>query len=115
MAGTVILITKRGLGTTLPGDAAFGAEMLEKFLHALEPLAERPQAICLYTEGVKIAVQDSPHVLGLRLLEGLGTEIVVCGTCLNHYGLTDRLAVGRVGTMVDIVRILAGTDRVLGA
>ena len=32
-----------------------------------------------------------------------GVEILTCGTCLNHYGLTEKLAVGSVTNMYDIV------------
>ena len=28
-----------------------------------------------------------------------GVEILTCGTCLNHYGLTEKLAVGNVTNM----------------
>ena len=40
-------------------------------------------------------------------------EILTCGTCLNFYGLTDKLAVGRVTNMYDIVEKLAGAAQVI--
>ena len=36
-----------------------------------------------------------------------------CGTCLNHYGLTEQLAVGGVTNMYDIVEKLTHADLVV--
>ena len=40
-------------------------------------------------------------------------EILTCGTCLNHYGLTEELAVGSVTNMYAIVEKLAGAGKVV--
>ena len=40
---------------------------------------------------------------GLRTLAEQGVELLTCGTCLNFYGLTDKLAVGGVTNMYEIV------------
>ena len=110
---TLILVTGSGLGTTLPGDEQFGAEMLDKFFHTLESQSERPSAICFYTEGAKLVCEGSPHLLGLRLLEGLGVKLVTCQTCLVHYGLANRVAVGSTGGMTEIVELIGAADKVV--
>ena len=46
-------------------------------------------------------------------LEAQGVEILTCGTCLNHYGLTEELAVGGVTNMYSIVEKLAGAGKVV--
>ena len=113
MDGTVFVVTRHGLGTTGPGDEAFGVTMLEKFLHTLEKRPDKPRAICFYTEGVRCVVKDSPLLLGLQLLEGMGVRIVSCGTCLENYDLADQVAVGEVGGMDDIVLLMASAGRVV--
>lgn len=110
---TVILVTKQGLGTTAPGDEAFGSEMLGKFFHTLESQAEKPRAICFLTEGVKAVCHDSPHLLDLQLLEGLGVHLAVCQTCLNYYGIAEKLAVGKTGGMAEIVQLMAQAQEVI--
>ncbi len=35
-------------------------------------------------------------------------EILTCGTCLNHYGLGEKLAVGAVTNMYEIVERMTG-------
>ena len=46
-------------------------------------------------------------------LEAQGVEILTCGTCLNFYGLTDKLAVGGVTNMYTIVEKLASAGKVI--
>jgi hypothetical protein len=52
-------------------------------------------------------------LMGLRLLEGMGVRLVSCLTCLKHYGIEDKLAVGGVGGMDEIVDLLAGARKVI--
>ena len=113
MHGTVILVTKAQLGTVDPADAEFGTEMLDKFFHTLERRKERPKAICFYTEGVKALAKGSSLELGLGLLHGLGVPLLACGSCVERYGLTDKLAVGDVVGMPDIVELMAQADKVI--
>ena len=40
-------------------------------------------------------------------------EILTCGTCLNHYGLTERLRVGAVTNMYVIAEKQMQADLVL--
>jgi len=113
MRHSIVVVTRAGLGTTLPEDEKFGIEMLDKFFHTLETQPERPIAICFYTEGVKAVVEGSPLILALKILEQQGVRVVACRTCLEHYGLSDKLAVGEAGGMPDIVGLMAGARSVL--
>ena len=112
MKNHVIIVKQAGLGTTAD-DPAFGLEMLDKFFHALEGQAGRPKAICFYTEGVRVLAPGSDLELALKLLERLGIELVACGTCLEHYGIGDRIVAGRVGTMADIVALMSEAEQVI--
>ena len=109
----VVVIARHGMGSTTPGDEAFGLEMLEKFLHTLEGRDDKPAAICFVTDGVHAVAEDGAAVFSLRMLEESGVRLVSCGTCLDHFGLTDRVLVGEVGAMTDIVDLLAAADKVI--
>ena len=113
MARTVVLITKGWLGHVSESDRAFGETMLDKFLHTLETAAEKPATICFYTEGVRLVVQGSPVLLGLKILADAGMKLLVCQTCLVQYGLMDKVAVGTVGGMTDIVAAMMSADKVI--
>ncbi len=110
---TTVVLSKTYLGSVSPEDLSFAEEMLDKFLHTMEREELRPSTICLYTDGVKLACENSPTLLGLELLEGLGVEILLCGSCVERFQLEDSLRVGKVCTMKDIVEALSKSDRVL--
>jgi len=113
MSKIVILVTRHGLGSVAADDQAFGVEMFDNFLHALETELDRVEALCFYTEGVRLVTKDSKALPGLRLLAGLGARLVACRTCLSHYGLVDDVSVGEIGTMKDIVQLMTSADRVV--
>ncbi len=113
MGKSVFLVTRNGLGSVAADDQAFGVEMFDNFLHALETQLEQVEALCFYTEGVRLLTKGSKALPALRLLAGLGARLVACRTCLSHYGLVDDLAVGEIGTMKDIVQLMTTADRVV--
>jgi sulfur relay (sulfurtransferase) complex TusBCD TusD component (DsrE family) len=109
----VILVRQEGLGSVASADREFGLDMFDRFLHSLESQAIQPQAICLYTEGVKLAGEGSKAVFGLRMIQGMGARIMICKTCLERYGLLDKVSVGEVRSMAEISKILLEADQVV--
>lgn len=113
MSKMVVLVTRNGLGSVAADDQPFGVEMFDNFLHALETELDALEAVCFYTEGVRLVASDSRVLASLQLLAGLGARLIVCRTCLSHYGLLDSVAVGEIGTMKEIVRLVARAGRVV--
>jgi peroxiredoxin family protein len=72
-----------------------------------------PAAICFYTDGVKLVCDGSPILNELRALEAGGVHLVVCQTCLDYFGLADRVRVGVVGGMTDIITAMWEADSVI--
>ena len=72
-----------------------------------------PGAICFYTDGVKLVVEGSPYLDLLRQLEAQGVHLVVCTTCLKHFDLYDKVAVGTVGGMGDILSAQWTAEKVI--
>jgi len=46
-------------------------------------------------------------------MEKKGIEILSCGTCLNFYGIKEKLRVGVVSNMYDIIESLIEADKVI--
>ena len=113
MPKLVLLVTREGLGQVDPSDRRFGLEMLDRFLHAMESQAVKPHCICFYTDGVKLVCDGSPALLGLKILQGQGVRLLACRTCLEHFGLSGKVAAGEVGGMNDIVGLLMEADSVV--
>lgn len=80
---------------------------MKAFVHTLTQLDPLPGKVICYNAGIFLALDDSPVLEDLRQLKGAGVEILVCGTCLNFFGVADRLAVGSVSNMYEIAGSLA--------
>ena len=102
-----IFITTNSIGRP---DEELGRILMKNFLYALARNEERPRAIMLMNEGVRLVCADSPSLGDLRLLAEKGVEIRVCGTCLDYFGLTEALSVGEIGTMPESVAALLADD-----
>jgi sulfur relay (sulfurtransferase) complex TusBCD TusD component (DsrE family) len=72
-----------------------------------------PATILFYADGVKLACEGSAVVESLRALEKKGTRLILCRTCLDYFGLMDKVAVGSVGKMTDIVAALEAATKVV--
>ncbi len=95
------------------GDDSLGELLLRSFVHTLLQLDPLPTTILCYNGGVKLVLQDAPTLEDLQALEAKGVDILVCGTCLNFFGLTDQVAAGHVSNMYDIAETLAGAGRLV--
>lgn len=107
---TVVAVTADHMGE---GDPKLGRTLLKGFLFALGQQEELPAAILFYNGGAFLTCEGSESLEDLKALEGRGVEILSCGTCLNYYGLSEKLRVGGVTNMYSIVEKLAGADLVL--
>ena len=108
--GTVVAITSEAMGT---GDDALGKTLMKGFLYALTQLPVLPETLLFYNGGAKIPIEGSASLEDLKALAAGGVEILTCGTCLSHYGLTERLAVGGVTNMYVIVEKLSNAAHIL--
>lgn len=97
---TVILVTSNGMGDA---DSVLRQNLIIKYFSLINENSILPSVICFYTEGVKLAVTESPVLEQLKELEKKGVHLILCGTCLGHYNLTDQVQVGIVGGMTDII------------
>jgi len=107
---TVFAISQDRMGR---GDDELGYVLVKAFLHTLTELDTFPDVMVFYNTGVKLAVTGSEVIDDLKKLEEMGVEILVCGTCLNYFNITDRLAAGRVSNMYDIAGAMAGSGRLV--
>jgi sulfur relay (sulfurtransferase) complex TusBCD TusD component (DsrE family) len=110
MQSLVILITRDGMGHA---DQALQHQLIGKYLSLLDEHNQLPAAICFYTDGVRLAVEGSPVIPQLRSLESKGVRLVLCSTCLNAFGLADRVHVGIMGGMTDIIEAQWRADKVI--
>lgn len=95
------------------GDDALGSKLMANFLATLPELGRNLWTLVLVNAGVKLAVAGSPVLESLARLAALGVQVLVCGTCLQHFGLLEQKAVGETTNMLDIVTHLQVADKVI--
>jgi selenium metabolism protein YedF len=95
------------------GVAELGNILIRGFFHTLGEVEPRPETIIFFNSGVKLACQGSPVLEDLCALEADGIEMLVCGTCLNYFELTDQIAAGQVSNMYDIAETMLGAGKVV--
>ncbi len=95
------------------GDPDLGKLLMETFVENLKLQDHLPTHVVMYNAGVKLAMKESPVCSSLSELEELGCRIMLCGTCIDHYGLQYEIGVGMISNMVSITEILAQTGHVV--
>ena len=95
------------------GNDELGATLMKGFIYAVSQLDELPKTMLFYNGGAKLTVEGSASLEDLKSLQAQGVEILTCGTCLNFYGLSDKLAVGEVTNMYAIVEKLNGASHIV--
>ena len=107
---TVVAVSSACMGT---GSDELGAALMKSFLFALTQQDTLPKSILFYNGGAKLTTEGSASLEDLKSLEAQGVEILTCGTCLNFFGLSDKLQVGGVTNMYDIVEKMSSAGRVV--
>ncbi|WP_319372329.1 sulfurtransferase-like selenium metabolism protein YedF [uncultured Ilyobacter sp.] len=97
---TVMVIASDQMGD---GSEELGKILMKGFIYTLTEMEKVPSTILFYNSGSKITVEGSESVEDLKILIERGTEILTCGTCLNYYGIEEKLAVGEVSNMYTII------------
>ena len=107
---TVVVLGADHMGE---GDEKLGKMLMKGFVYALTQLEKLPQTILLYNSGAYLSCEGSDSIEDLKSMEAQGVEVMTCGTCLNHYGLTEKLAVGSVTNMYVIAQTMMEADHIV--
>jgi len=97
---TVMFITSSTLGQ---GSEELGKILMRSFIFTLKETSPRPSKLFFLNSGVFLTTEGSPVLEELSQLAAGGVEIFSCGTCLDYYNLKDKLRVGQVTNMYDMV------------
>ena len=98
--GKVVILSADTMGT---GDEKLGKKLMKAFVFALTSQDEVPEKVICYNRGAFLTTEDPDTVKDLKNLEEAGAVIMTCGTCLDYYGLKEKIQVGIISNMYDIV------------
>ena len=109
--GYAVFIGKDVVGA---GDYELGYNLMKMALYTLAQGDSVPAYVLFMNDGVKLPAGEEQQVIdSLMTLLEKGSIILVCGTCLNYYGIADRLKVGTVSNMYDIMSAMQRADKVI--
>ena len=100
----VVVIRSNVMGE---GDPELGKVLIKGFIYALSQQEELPKTILFYNGGACLTCEGSASLDDLKELEHRGVKILTCGTCLNFYGLSEKLKVGEVTNMYEIAETMS--------
>ena len=108
--GMLVVLSGNVMGS---GDERLGASLMKAFVFALTKQDQLPDTILCYNTGAYLTCADADTLEDLKLLESEGVTILTCGTCLDFYKLKEKLAVGGVTNMYDIVERMENAAQII--
>lgn len=106
----VVVFGKDRLGD---GSDDLGYGLAGSFLHTLNETEKLPSKIMFLNSGINLVTEGSPILIPLNELAKKGVEILSCGTCLDYFDKTDKLAVGRISNMLEILESMQNAGKVI--
>ncbi len=101
--GKVVVLSSDNMGR---GDEELGRILLKAFLNTLSESDRLPWRLVLFNRGALLVVEGADTVPALARLADRGVEVLVCGTCLDYFGAREKVAVGTVSNMFEILETL---------
>jgi intracellular sulfur oxidation DsrE/DsrF family protein len=107
---TVILLKREGMGCDYSN---LQRDLLDKYLKLLLEKQTLPAAIIFYTEAVRLTAKGSKFLDTLSQLQQKGVRLIVCATSVESFGLKDKIQVGTIGSMADILEAQSKAGKVI--
>jgi selenium metabolism protein YedF len=106
--GLVYVISSASMGR---GNDELGWALLQTYIQTICKVRPLPSKILLYNGGVRLVAEESGALHALCALQEQGVEILACGTCLDFFGLTSKIKVGRIANMHEIMSTVSGAAK----
>ena len=94
-------------------DPDLGLVLMRNFFLKLIDEEEYPTHILFVERGVQLLLPDSQVIEAMSVLQKRGVKLLACLTCLNFYGINDKLQVGEVTNMTTIIQTMHQADKVI--
>lgn len=95
------------------GNEDLGKNLMKMFFYTLSEGDDVPKYILFMNDGVKVPTLNEQAIEHLKELQSKGSEILVCGACLNFYNLEEKLSAGKVSNMYDITNSMKDASKVI--
>ncbi len=109
--GYAVFIGKDTVGS---GEHELGYNLLKMAIYTFAQSDDIPTSMLFMNSGVKLPAGDEEQVIeNLQILIDRGTDVLVCGTCLNYYKIAEQLKIGIASNMYDIISAMQRADKVI--
>ena len=108
--GMLVVLSANTMGS---GDPKLGTSLMKAFVFALTKQDQLPDTILCYNTGASLTCEGADTLEDLKLLESEGVTVLTCGTCLDFYKLKEKLAVGSITNMYDIVERMENAAQII--
>lgn len=109
MSGKVFIMQSKELGR---GDDRLGGLLMANMLRLLSESDEKPASMIFLNTGVYLLCEGSQVLDYIARLEEQGTEMLACTTCLEYFGLSDKLRIGKPTTMFKSIQQMMGSETI---
>jgi len=94
------------------GKGELGSMLVKGLFSAMLEQGEMPKAIICVNSAVLLTTsnEDDEITQILKSIEQKGVKIYSCGTCLDFYGIREKLIIGEAGNAVDTAKMLLTED-----
>ncbi len=109
--GYAVFVGKDHVGE---GEGELGYNLMKMALYTLSECGDAPASLLFMNSGVKLVAGGEEQIVeSVQKLIDQGAEVLVCGTCLDFYGLKEQLQVGEVSNMYDILERMREAAKVI--
>lgn len=106
-----VFFNKAGIGA---GGDDLGQSLAKMAIFTLSESENIPAYILFMNGGVQLITGVEPQIIDdLNTLIEKGTKVLVCGTCLNYFGVKEDCKVGTVSNMYDILGAMQSVEKVI--
>jgi selenium metabolism protein YedF len=106
----MVLVTSVHMGH---GDDGLGDMLMFNFLKTLKEMGPDLWRLVFVNSGVSFTAEGSEAVPILQELAGEGVQILACGACLAYFHILDKMQIGEVTNMLEIVTSMKDADSVV--
>lgn len=108
--GMLVVLSGCTMGS---GDEKLSKALMKAFVFALTKQDVLPETVLCYNTGAYLTTEGADTLEDLKLLESEGVTVLTCGTCLDFYGLKEKLAVGGITNMYEIVQRMESAQTIV--
>ncbi|MFI3322624.1 MAG: sulfurtransferase-like selenium metabolism protein YedF [Rikenellaceae bacterium] len=110
VADYTVVVNRLTMGS---GSDELGVMLMKAYFSTIAQSDSLPSTIIFYNEGVRYAAKDSAIISTLKEIENKGVMLIICGTCVDYFGIKESIEIGVISNMYKISQTLQNTAKIV--